>query len=186
MIYKSKGREITSITENFTVVDLETTGFNPLKNKIIEIAAIRIRNREIDDIFHSYINPQIQISPIITNITGIDNNLVEAEPTIDDVICDFLDFVDEDIILGHNVTFDISFLFNAAWEFAGVEFNNDYIDTLTWSRKMLPNLYNHRLSTIANYLGIKGRQDHSALSDCKTTMQVYSFMAKKIVERNKR
>ena len=94
----------------FTAFDYETTGLDPYNDRIIEIAAIRFIDGEISDRFVSLINPERDISPMITEITGISNKMVSTAPTEELIVDDFLHFLGDNPLVAHNIHFDEKFL----------------------------------------------------------------------------
>lgn len=173
-----KGKRLKKFVSDYTIIDLETTGFSPKSDKIIEISAIKVRDNQIINTFSTLINPQTHISSKITKITGIDDNMVATAPLIENVIQDFLSFVGDDIIIGHNVNFDINFIYDICISILNKPFKNDFIDTLYIARKQLPELEHHRLSDLADYYNIVPENAHRALCDCETTYKIYSIFNK--------
>ena len=158
--------------KNYVVFDIETTGFSAKKDKITEIGAVKIISGEITDIFSELINPQINIHWKITEITGITDDMVRDKKTVDDVLPRFLDFCKGFAIVAHNAAFDVSFIkYNA--ENLGLTFDNEILDTLSLARRLLPNLENHKLQTVANELGIKISRAHRAKDDALATAKIF-------------
>ena len=148
-----KGESLLNNINNYTIIDIETTGLDPKVDEIIEISAIKIRDNKIISEYSTLIKPQHEISDFITNLTGITNEMVDDKPAINTVLNDYFDFLDNDIIVGHNINFDINFLYDASIKYYNKPFENDYIDTLRLSRKYL-SLENNKLGTIANFFNI--------------------------------
>src|SRR5210317_2226828 len=96
--------------EGYVILDLETTGLSKHYHKITEIAAMKIKDNEIVDKFEALVNPQVPIPKFITRLTGITNEMVENEPTIDEIMPKFLEFLEDHPIVAHNATFDHGFL----------------------------------------------------------------------------
>ena len=159
---------------DYIVIDTETTGLSHYNNEIIEIAAIRIENGKIIDQFQTLVKPHNVISPNITRITGITNEMVKNSPDILNVLPDFLKFIGDSPLIGHNITFDLRFLNSYLEE----NLTNSLADTMLIARKKLPNLDNHKLETIVRHLNITDHQDHRALSDCNITNKVYEQLSK--------
>lgn len=166
---KSRGKSLVVFPENYVVLDIETTGLSPQVNEIIELSALKIENGSITQEFNSLVKPATKISPFISNLTGITDSLVANAPHIKDAIKDFNDFCDGQIILGHNVTFDINFITTKLHKYHQVEFSNDYIDTLRIARLLLPQLPNKKLGTIARHFQFNTDGMHRGLKDCKVT-----------------
>ena len=109
---RNKGNFLYDKLNDFTVIDLETTGLSPSIDSIIEIAAYKVRNNKIVDTYQQLINPEISISPFISDLTGITNDMVVDKPTLNQIIDDLYDFLKEEILLGHNIHFDFNFLYD--------------------------------------------------------------------------
>lgn len=167
--------------ENYTALDLETTGLNPKYDKIIEVGAVKVRNGEIIDRFQQLIRPGIALPEKITGLTGItQEELLEAKDS-EEVIPQILDFLEDDVILGHSVMFDYSFLKKAAvnqnlWK---PEQSHLGIDTLRLSRIYLPELPSRRLTDLCLHYGIE-HHAHRALGDAESTSQLYSIFVKEL------
>lgn len=154
----------------FVVIDTETTGFSPIRNELIEISAIKYKGKEKIDTFSTLIRPLNPIPYYITKITGIDNEMVESAPTVDKVINKLVKFVDNNPIVAHNASFDLSFLNqNSNGSFC----KNQIIDTIPLSKKIAPNLPNYKLGTVARYIGIEEEGFHRAEFDCECCAKIY-------------
>ena len=97
-------------TNDYVVIDLETTGLSPKYEKIIEIGAVRIRNGEVSDTFSTFVNPGKSLPPRITELTGINEAELVNAPYIEEILDEFLDFIGDDVLMGHNLLFDYSFI----------------------------------------------------------------------------
>ena len=140
-----------NIHNDFVVVDLETTGLNPETDKIIELSAIKYKNREIESKFSTLINPKIHISPKITEITDINDDMVKNSPYIENILPSFAEFVGDLPLVAHNARFDIQFL-NCILKKRGGFIDNEIIDTLSISRLIYKGLIdNFKLETIKKY-----------------------------------
>ena len=95
---------------NYVCVDLETTGLNPKTDRIIEIGAVKVRNGVVTDTFETLVNPGRRLEERIVTLTGIRDDMLQEQPSIREVLPDFLSFAGEDILLGHSVLFDFAFL----------------------------------------------------------------------------
>lgn len=166
--------------ENYTALDLETTGLNPKYDKIIEVGAVKVRNGQIIDRFQSLIRPGITLPEKITELTGITRQELEEAPDSENVIPQVIEFLGDDVILGHQVMFDYSFLKKAAvnlnlWK---SEQSHLGLDTLRLSRIYLPELPSRRLSDLCSYYGIE-HQAHRALGDAESTVRLYEILVEK-------
>ncbi len=180
-IRKYKGESLVENLKDYTVLDIETTGMSPSYSKILEISAIKVRNGKEVDNFSKLINPHERIPYFISSLTGITTQMAQDEgEELENVLVDFKDFLEDDIIVGHNVNFDVNFLYDNFKEVLDEPFSNDFVDTLKISRKLLPDLDHHKLDDLTDYYGIRARDKHRALNDCDLTNQVYKKMCKAI------
>lgn len=170
---KHKGHVVHELPTNYVIIDVETTGLDPSKDELIEVAALKIMNNSIVDSFSSLINPGIEISDFITNLTGISNTDLISAPCCKDVLNLLKDFISDDILIGHNVHFDINFLYDNFEKYCGFYLTNNLVDTLRLSRKYFSLAPSQRLSELAKYLQIPSATNHRALADCNTTYSLY-------------
>lgn len=171
-----KGKSLLLFPEDYTVVDIETTGFDPMFDEIIEVAGIKYRGRNEVGRFQSLVKPDDGIPDYITALTGISNEMVADAPSIEDVLPRFLEFIGEDLVVGHNVHFDVNFIYDYAEDFELKPFSNDLVDTLRLSRRLYPELQSHKLSALAAHFGVEPDGEHRALADCVTTQKCLSAM----------
>ncbi len=160
-----KGKSLFSFPSDFTVVDIETTGLFGGGAEIIEVSALKYRADEKVDSFSSLIKPHYAIPRFITELTGITNAMVKGAPDRIPVLSEFYDFVGQDVIVGHNVNFDVNFLYDELSFYLGKRLTNDFVDVLRLSRRYLPFLENHKQVTVASYFSIDPSGAHRALRD---------------------
>ncbi len=165
--------------KTFVVFDLETTGLDYQTNAITEIGAIKIVDGKIVETFSTLVNPKQEISEEITKLTKITNAMVKDKHTIEDIIGDFYKFCDHSILVGHNIDFDFKFVYKAGRE-NGYLFNHKQVDTLFLARQQLRSLKNHKLGTVADYLGVKLENAHRAVNDALATAEVFLILAENI------
>lgn len=177
-VERNKGRSMLKLIEDYTVLDLETTGFYNMCS-IIDIGALKIRNNEVVDEFQTLINCDY-IPPEITELTGITEADVEDAPPIEEAIQEVLEFIGNDTVVAHNANFDINFLYDNVLQVTGNEFQNDFVDTLRIARRAYPELDNHKLDTLAAHLKLPGRTFHRGLGDCHITHALYRDASQKI------
>ena len=127
------------IIDDYCVLDTETTGLSAYYDEIIEIGILRVRNNEIVDRYDQLVKPSTGVDGFITALTGITNEMLEGMPSIADVKTAVLSFIGEDIILGHNTSFDMRFLNEGFNE----QLTNRYMDTMQFARKLYPELKHH-------------------------------------------
>lgn len=169
-------------TNNYTVIDIETTGLSPKKNKIIELAGIKIKNDCEVARFSEFVKPDDfhengYLNYFIRNLTNINDGNLKNARCENDVLKDYLDFIGDDIILGQNIRFDIGFISKAAEEKFGIKFENYSVDTMKLGRKFLK-LEKYSLESLANYYNIDYSHAHRALNDCEITNEVYKNLRK--------
>lgn len=157
----------------FTVIDIETTGLCKNRNRITEIAGLRVENNRIIEKFETLINPETSIPAEITQITGITDKMVEKKPTISEVLPNFLNFIKDDILIAHNSVFDMGFLKINTKKYLDVNLENKDICTRNLARKIVPTIPSYRLSSLCNYFDIKNESAHRAMSDVYATTKLF-------------
>ncbi|MCB6616025.1 exonuclease domain-containing protein [Ruminococcus sp. 210702-SL.1.03] len=174
---RHKGNSLLETLSNYTVIDLETTGTNIYGCDIIELSAVRVRDNQITDKYSTLVCPPTHIPIQIQKLTGITDEMVAGKPTIDDVINDYVAFLGDDILLGHNIArFDVNIIYDVYNDITGKELHNDFVDTYRYARFCHLNTTNLKLSTIAEYYGVVNEQAHRSLSDCIANHYVYQAM----------
>lgn len=171
-----KGRSILEFPESYVVIDVETTGLDPSKDHLIELAALKIKNGNIEDSFSSLVNPAMEIDSFISNLTGITNKQLELAPAPKEILPQFRDFIGDNIVVGHNINFDINFLYDNFLKYSNVYFSNDYLDTLRLSKRYIPNAPSYKLTALADFLNIPAKEAHRALVDCHTTNSLFLML----------
>lgn len=159
--------------DSYIVVDVETTGLDPKKDKIIEIGAVKVCKGVVEKTYSKLINPGRALSSQVMQLTGISNENLMNEPDISSVIRDFIDFAGTDDlpIMGHSLMFDYAFLKRAAVNHK-LQFEKRGIDTLKIARKYLPELESRNLNFLCRYYGIEHKA-HRALADAYATHEVF-------------
>ncbi|MGI6669631.1 MAG: PolC-type DNA polymerase III [Acetivibrionales bacterium] len=155
----------------FVVFDIETTGLHAIRDKIIEIGAVKVINGEIGDTFSTFVNPGIPIPAHITRLTGINDSMVTDAPSIEQALAGFLEFVGDSPVAAHNASFDTGFI-KYGLQALGMKFDNIIVDTLELSRKLFPELDRHRLDNVARHLGVKLARHHRAVDDAMATASI--------------
>lgn len=171
-----KGKSLLDFPSDYTLIDIETTGLDPNYDEIIEIAAIRIRNNMIDSTFSTLVKPERLIDNFITELTGITNDMVANSLPIEPNLYKLHSFINNDILIGHNVNFDVNFLYDNYIKYTPYLFKNNFVDTLRLSRKVYPDLGSHSLSYLTRSLGIISKTSHRAEADCLTTYSLVNSM----------
>lgn len=160
------GKLLVAYPDDYTVLDIETTGLNPQNDYITEISAIKYRNNRRVDEFSSLVKPELSIPYYITRLTGIDDAMVADAPSIDEVILAFKDFLADDIIAGYNVGFDLSFIAENLAGYYAKRLANDYVDVMKLAQNELPFLGRYKQTAVAEYFNIATAGAHRALVDC--------------------
>lgn len=157
---------------DFVALDVETTGLHPNRNRIIEIALIRFRNGVVAQRYEWLLNPGRKIPAFITKLTTIRNEDVEDAPVFADIAQDVLDFLAEDVLIGHNIGFDIGFI-NAELDRAGKPgLINERIDTMGLAMRLLRQVRKPSLDHVAAAVGLNPRGVHRAGGDARLTAEV--------------
>ncbi|MBQ9765047.1 MAG: 3'-5' exonuclease [Lachnospiraceae bacterium] len=168
--------------ENYIAIDIETTGLTPKTDRIIEIGAVRVRSGEIVEKRNWLINPKCKIPEFVVELTGISDEMVCEAPTIDEVMPEFIDFCDEEVIIGHHIITDFSFLKRNAVNL-GMTFEKKAIDTLRLARIILAELERKNLAFLCGELSlIDNMSAHRAMDDAVATIALYNYMWEHIGE----
>lgn len=169
-----KGKSILEDINDYTVFDLETTGLNVNTCEIIEIGAIKVRNGNIVDKFSSFVKPTLSVPSEVTVLTGICDEMLVDAPKIEEIINDFIDFIGNDIILGHNIAaYDSTIIYDICENLNMNHFANNMLDTLQYVRHCKINVPNYNLTTLTKYFGIEHNNAHRALADCIANHECY-------------
>ncbi len=182
MSREHKGQCLFAFPSDYTVVDIETNGLSSETCEIIEVSALKVRGEKIEDRFSSLIKPNEPIGWFITRLTGITDETVKDAPPAFEVLGKFYDFAGKDILIGHNVNFDVNFLYDKLWIHNGLILDNSFVDTLRLARKALPFLENHKQITVAQYYGIPTEGSHRALRDCEICNACYLNLKREFME----
>lgn len=174
----NRSKNLMKFVDDYVLVDIETTGLSPINDEIIEIGAIKVENNLIVDSFSQLIKINRSLSPFITNLTGITNEMLRTGKMPIEVYQEFVKFVGENVIIGHNVNFDLGFLTNKCKKYIDYNLKNDYIDTLYIARRLVPNSVNYKLGTLAKLFGISYEGAHRGLKDVEITYEVYNRLRK--------
>jgi len=170
IVVNDKGQSLKDTT--FVVFDIETTGFSPLRNKIIEIGAVKVQNGVIIDRFSEFINPKVPIPYRIEKLTSISDDMVMNAPTRDIIVPQFVEFCKGCVLVGHNVGFDISFI-NQNCKELGIDVDYTTVDTLGLSRTFFPLQAKHTLDATAKTLGVVLEHHHRAVDDAECTALIF-------------
>ncbi len=172
-----------SLNDSYVVFDIETTGFSPVKNKIIEIGAVKVVNNEITGRFSEFVNPKCPIPYRITKLTSITDADVKDAESIETILPKFLEFCAGSSLVAHNASFDTAFI-RANCETQGLEYDFTSVDTLGMARALLPNLQKHTLDALCKELKIILENHHRAVDDAEATASIFIKLVKMLREKD--
>ena len=158
--------------QDFVVFDIETTGFSPVHNRIIEIGAVKVCGGKIVDHFSAFVNPEVPIPFEIEKLTGIRDDMVVEAEKIESVLPQFLQFSEGCMLVAHNAGFDMSFIMENC-DRQGIKHDFTYIDTVGMARVMLPAQAKHTLDAVAKTLGVSLLNHHRAVDDAEATAEIF-------------
>ena len=164
-----KGQDFS---QDFVVFDIETTGFSPVENRIIEIGAVKVCGGKIVDRFSVFVNPEVPIPFEIEKLTGIKDDMVIDAEKIESVLPQFLSFCEGCMLVAHNARFDMSFIMENC-DRQGIAHDFTYVDTVGMARVMLPAQAKHTLDAVAKTLGVSLENHHRAVDDAEATAQIF-------------
>ncbi len=159
----------------YAIIDIETTGGNPRRDKITEIAVFVHNGKQVIDKYQSLVNPERKIPPFITQMTGISDEMVRYAPKFYEIARDIVEITENKIFVAHNVNFDYSFI---AQEYRrlGYEYNREKICTVKLSRKAFPGFKSYSLGKICDSLNIRINDRHRAAGDCEATVKLFEMI----------
>lgn len=170
------------MTDSYIAVDLETTGTSPQQDHILEIGAVKVKEGRILETFETFVECPVEIPPFITGLTGITSGMVAGSPCLQEACASFLDFAGEEVLLGHNLLFDYSFLKQKIC-LCGGSFERLGLDTLHISRGCLPELPSRALDKLAAWYEIPQEHHHRALDDALTASRIYLKLMEQFRDR---
>ena len=176
------GDEGQDLNADFVVFDIETTGFSPVNNKIIEIGAVKIQQGEITDRFSVFVNPGVPIPFEIEKLTSINDSMVMDAPPIEVILPQFLDFCQDAVLVAHNANFDMSFIMENAKK-QGLLRKFTFVDTLGIARVLLTHQAKHTLDAVAKTLSISLENHHRAVDDAECTAHIFLKFSAMLRER---
>ncbi|MBO5460566.1 MAG: PolC-type DNA polymerase III, partial [Ruminococcus sp.] len=177
------GAENQTLDGTYVVFDLETTGFSAIKDKIIEIGAVKVVNGEIVDSFSTFVNPRRPIPYEITKLTSITDEMVMEYPDIETILPQFLEFVGDAVLVAHNAGFDVGFI-EQNCRYQDIEPHFTYLDTVALARVLMPTLSKYKLNVVAKALNISLENHHRAVDDAGATAEIFVKFIQMLKERN--
>lgn len=170
------GDNLYRLPQTYIAVDTETTGLDFDFCDIIEIGAIKVVDGENTESFNSLINIGYHLDPFITELTDITDEMLQSAPSISEVIESFEAFIGDEIILAHNASFDMNFLYVAFERVLGKPLKNDYVDTLRVARRAFPDMQHRRLPDLCERMDVVNEEEHRALTDTAAMVECYKQM----------
>ena len=172
-----------TIKDMFVVFDIETTGFSPTVNNIIEIGAVKISEGKIVDRFSTFVNPKEPIPYRIEKLTGINDAMVEDAPFINDALTQFSKFCEGAVYVAHNANFDMGFI-KAKEEAAGIVRQYSYVDTLGMARLLVPEIARFKLDNLCKFFKISLENHHRAVDDAEATAHIFLKLIERLAAKN--
>ena len=179
MVTDSQNQDLDA---DYVVFDLETTGFSPETNRIIEIGAVKVQNGKIVDKFSTFVNPQVPIPFRIEQLTSINDSMVIDAPVIADILPEFMKFCEGCVMVAHNADFDMSFI-KKNCQRLDIPCKLTIVDTVALARVLLPNLNRFKLDTVAKALGVSLENHHRAVDDAGCTAEIFVKFIEMLRER---
>lgn len=185
---ENKGKNLRTIPDEYVVIDIETTGLSPEWDDIIEVAATKYSDGKAIDSYSSLIHPDAgsdyyYVSDFIEDLTGITNEMLASAPAASAVLPKFRSFLGQSILVGHNVNFDINFLYDAFQDMRLPVLSNDYVDTMRISRLLHPEEKHHRLSDLCARYSLDNTGAHRAGADCEITNACLQVLKDDIIQQ---
>lgn len=181
MLGNTQGKLLNEYIEDYVVFDLETTGVSPYNDEVIEISAVKARKGKVVEEFSQLVNPQRTIPFAASRVNNITDDMVSDAPFFDEVLRHFLEFVGEDVLVGHNIqSFDMKFIYRDCERYFHQLITNDYVDTLILAKRCFPEWRHRKLGNLADYYGISTQGAHRALADCRMNQRVFELLGKEM------
>lgn len=181
MLGNRQGKLLNEYIEDYVVFDLETTGVSPYNDEVIEISAVKARKGKVVEEFSELVNPQRTILFAASRVNNITDDMVSDAPFFDEVLRNFLEFVGENVLVGHNIqSFDMKFIYRDCERYFHQLITNDYVDTLILAKRCFPEWRHRRLGDLADYYGISTQGAHRALADCRMNQRVFELLGKEM------
>ena len=175
--------ENTNLDSEFVVFDIETTGLNPKYDDIIEIGAVKVKNRQVIDSYSTFVSIDRKLPEKIIELTSITDDMLLGKPSISKVLPEFLKFAAGAVLVAHNANFDVSFIKEKAKVYQNENYDPSVLDTLELSRALMKDVKNHKLNTLTKKLGIKLENHHRAVDDASATGQLFIILLNMLNDR---
>ena len=184
MLGTNKGKKLDQYVTDYVVFDLETTGISCYNDQVVEISAVKVSKGQVVEEFTSLVNPKCPIPYRASMVNGITDEMVKDAPAFDKVLADFLGFIGDHVLVGHNIhTFDMKFIYRDCEKFWGKVPENNYVDTLSLARMCLAELGHYKLTDLSEYYGVSTKGAHRALKDCRMNQIIYERLGGEMEKR---
>lgn len=183
---RQKGQERPDFLTDYTMLDIETTGLSPYRDRITELGGVKVRNNQIVDQYSALVKfpKNNRVPAFITKLNGItEQQLVEHGIPAEQAIKEFREFIGDDVIIGYNVNFDLNFLYDLSQKYKLPPLNNDYVDVLRLARTYYPHERHNRLLDCMKRAGISQTEEHHGLADSLDTIKVYNDFSEHYTEQ---
>lgn len=168
--------------DSYVALDLEMTGLNVRRDRILEIGAVRVVSHKTTALFQCFVNPHRKLTKQVEALTGISSKMLEGAKEDKEALLKLIEFCGELPLLGHNIIFDYGFLKQCAVNY-DINYQKQAVDTLKIARKCLPQLESKRLEYLGRYYGLCSKQRHRALSDAGLTADLFEILQEEYAER---
>jgi DNA polymerase III epsilon subunit family exonuclease len=176
-VKKTRSLDQTLEDAIFTVIDTETTGLDLEKDKLINIAAVKVQNFKILDFYDAFINPEMPIPPESIKWHHITDDMVKDKPTVEEVLPEFIRFIGDSVLVGHHVGFDIRMINKDLKLHYGSELYNYWLDTmLIYCKAIIMKDAHVGLDYLFDIYKVKCNGRHTALGDALATAEVFNKM----------
>ena len=184
MLGTNKGKKLDQYVTDYVVFDLETTGISCYNDQVVEISAVKVSKGQVVEEFTSLVNPKCPIPYRASMVNGITDEMVKDAPAFDKVLADFLGFIGDHVLVGHNIhTFDMKFIYRDCEKFWGKVPENNYVDTLSLARMCLAELGHYKRTDLSEYYGVSTKGAHRALNDCRMNQIIYERLGGEMEKR---
>lgn len=157
----------------FVAFDIETTGLSAHIDRIVELGGVKYKDGQIIDQFNELINPEMPMPIGASQINGITDKMLVGKPLLNQVLPQFLEFIENAILIAHNAKFDLGFIIKSMSRLGLGALNNDFVDTMPMSQSAFPGRPNYKLQSLAHDLNIKALEAHRAADDARVCLEVF-------------
>ena len=168
----------------FVAFDTETTGLKPDENRVVEIGAVKFDRKGVISRFSVLINPECPMPQEASAVNNITDEMLKNKPLFKDVALDFLNFIQDTVLVAHNAPFDIAFI-NAELKRCRIgKLTNKVVDTLIFTKDVFPRLESYKLQELAKRFEIVAFSAHRAEDDARVCMEVFEYVSDKFIANN--